>query len=108
MKYSLVIDNEVKGYIDYTEKNSNKIFINLILIYEKFRGNNYSSILFEKFRSDFQNYQLSLVAKEDMNRYGKLYNIYKSWGFKGTGKESIYSENQHTFRKKLFVLNDGI
>ena len=105
MKYSLIINKEVLGYIDYTDRND-YIFINLILIYNKFRGNNYSEMLFNQFKKIFSDREIHLLAKEDMNRYNKLFSLYKSWGFKAQGKISIYSDTFTTYRKQSFILSN--
>jgi len=104
MKFSLIVNKVVLGYIDYTDRQD-YIFINLILIYNKFRGNNYSEMLFNQFKKIFSDCEIHLLAKEDMNRYNKLFSLYKSWGFKSRGKVSIYSDTFTTYRKQYFILN---
>ena len=110
MKYSYIVDNCVVGYIDYTPRLGNIIYINLLTIYKHFRGNNYSTSMFSEFFSflknddDNRSLKIQLLAMEDMERYGKLYRLYKSWGFKNVGKESVTSDNRGTFRRSLFEL----
>ena len=105
MKYSYIINNIVVGYIDYTPKKSGFLFINGITIYRWYRGNNYSTIMFKKFTEDIDYNKIHLIAKEDMERYNKLYRLYESWGFIKIGKESVYSDNKGTFRRCLFELS---
>ena len=102
MKYNYAINDLLVGYIDYTPRNDNVLFINYILIYKLYRGNNYSTIMFNNFINDLDYKKIQLIGMEDMERYNKLYNLYKSWGFKNIGKESIFSDNRGTFRRTLF------
>ena len=43
--------------------------------------------------SNFINYNIELLAKENMENYNKLFDLYKSLGFVKTGNESVYSDN---------------
>lgn len=109
MKYSYSLDGKIIGHIDYSPKNNNIIYINLVLIYDWYRGSDHSTKMF----NDFLNFiiddnvkynKIQLLAMEDMERYNKLYKLYESWGFKNIGKESIYSDNRGTFRRSLFEM----
>tara|TARA_B100000925_G_scaffold232679_1_gene181208 strand:- start:704 stop:1033 length:330 start_codon:yes stop_codon:yes gene_type:complete len=103
MKFSLIVNKEVLGYIDYTDRKD-YIFINLILIYKKYRGNNYSQKLFSEFRGNFIDREIHLFAKEDMDRYNKLFSLYESWGFEAKGKISIRCDTSSTIRQRYFIL----
>ena len=109
MKYSYIVNNCVVGYIDYTPRLGSIIYINLLTIHRHYRGNDYSTNMFSDFFSFLKNdgnriLKIQLLAMEDMERYGKLYRLYKSWGFKNVGKESVTSDNRGTFRRSLFEL----
>lgn len=90
------------GYISY-EINNDNIFINILHVYKNKRGNNYSYEMISEFK-DFFNTKLKLFAKEDMERYNKLFNLYEKCGFKKIGKESISNIDNKCYRKQLFEL----
>ena len=90
------------GYISY-EINNDNIFINILHIYKNKRGNNYSYIMISEFK-DFFNKKLRLFAKEDMERYNKLFNLYEKIGFKKIGKVSISNIDNKCYRKQLYEL----
>ena len=90
------------GYISY-EINNDNVFINILHIYKNKRGNNYSYEMISEFKNFFDK-KLRLYAKEDMERYNKLFNLYEKYGFKKIGKESISNIDNKCYRKQLYEL----
>lgn len=85
--------------------NKRCVYIDYLSIYERYRGHLYSKQMFNQFKKYVKVHEIRLEAKEDMSRYNKLFNVYKSWGFKPTNIMNFYSNNDTTFRKQLFIFN---
>ena len=106
MKFYFNINNIQIGYIDYHYMNKRCVYIDYLSIYERYRGHLYSKQMFNQFKKYVKVHEIRLEAKEDMSRYNKLFNVYKSWGFKPTNIMNFYSNNDTTFRKQLFIFKN--
>jgi ribosomal protein S18 acetylase RimI-like enzyme len=102
MRFDFSHGNEVVGYIDYVFIEPDEVFIKHLYIYETHRGGELSKRMVESFRERLP-YKLSLIAMEDMERYDRLFRLYRSMGFKDAGKESICCQSDRSYRKKRFV-----
>lgn len=104
MKYNYIINNIIVGHIDYSPRDNQIIFINRVVIHRWYRGNNYSTDMFNKFINSIEYIKIQLLAMEDMKRYNKLYKLYESWGFIKSGDDAFCYDNRGYFRKSLFEL----
>lgn len=88
--YFLYFDDEYVGKCIIKTK-TNIASVEYITIDEKYRGNNYSAILWELIEKklvDEKINQAILIPEKDISKYGKLINIYDSWGFKQRKKRT--------------------
>ena len=106
MKFYFNINNINVGYIDYHSINNSSVYIDYICIYQQYRGNTYSTQMFKQFKKYINVNEIHLEAKEDMSKYNKLFNLYKSWNFEPTNITNFYSDSNKTYRKKLFILKN--
>ena len=95
------LENETIGYIKYLQRQDH-VFIELIVIYKAKRGHGYSKMMFDQFVDLFPASKIELVAREDTDRYDKLFGLYRSWGFREVGKTSYHSDNDSSYRECLF------
>jgi hypothetical protein len=109
--HHIVISDSNKNYIFSLYQNSyvgkfiitikeNFAYIESISIIEEFRGNDLSTLFWKDIAlhlSKLDISKVSLIAKEDSERPGKLVNIYEKWGFKKDEKVRYESVDYHTF-----------
>lgn len=88
-------NNIYLGKVGYIIINHNTIFIKFIEIKKEYRGKCYLKNILD----EYKNYNIILEAKELMEKYNKLVNHYKKYGFKINGKEHIYYDNDYCYRK---------
>lgn len=86
--YYFLYDDELQIGKCIIIKRYNTITLKYITIYEKYRGNNYSTIFWNLLENEFtsQNVEHIIIeAHESNQKYNKLYELYSSWGFEQNG-----------------------
>ena len=103
-KYYFVVDQKKVGFIMYHYMDSlhQLMCIDYITIFRAFCGKNYSTQMFREFVKHTPFQKIQLLAKENMQKYNVLFNLYQSWGFRQIGKTSVYCDSMLTFREALF------
>lgn len=83
--YYFLFNEETQiGKCMITKIKNDVIILRYISIYEKYRGNDYSTEFWKLLESEFRMQGIKCVimeAKELNEKYNKLYNLYTSWGF---------------------------
>lgn len=75
--------------------------IEIFEIYQRFRGQGFSKTFWPRLREYFMNMKINeihLIAKEDVNRWGKLVKLYQELGFRQDGKEYFNSFKNGSFK----------
>jgi GNAT superfamily N-acetyltransferase len=91
-------------------KKAGKIWLKYIEIYKKYRGNNYSTKLWqfvENWLKDQQIKEIYLYTSEFADKQGKLVKLYNSWGFCILGKD-IYEYNGEDLIRKVLMVKDEL
>ena len=105
---SFNLTNKYIGKIMFVLKSQTTIHINYITVSKKYRGNNYSTEMFNLFYDHItQKYEcvdsITLLTQEIYEKYKKLERLYSSWGFITEGVEQIYYDGDVCCRKIKMV-----